>query len=904
MKNFRFLILLGVFYFLFIGFARTQINTGIFPESFYNKTVNFEEIDHITINPPNMEKIIEEDLIDEKNGTMMKIARLLPIDINLSNSGTWLKLENGTYFWRLQISSEGAQGSALHFDKFLIPEGAEFYAFDIDRSYILGPFTNSFNPDGDEYMVGILPGGNVIIEYYPPNRKVNEKSFVILPDLELTRFSYLYRGAENFLSGDKSTGYGSSGSCMVNVNCAAGDNWRTQQRGVARVYVVEGMFGGYCTGSLVNNTSFDGTPYFLLADHCGSTASTANFNQWQFRFNYESPGCQHFSEPTYNQFVGATKIAQGPLNGGSDFMLVRIKNITQDHLKNINAVYNGWRRTTGTSLSGVSIHHPRGDIKKISTYTSTLIQQTYYGQDETGASGAHWRVVWANTPNGHSVTDVGSSGSPIFDSNGLIIGTLSGGSSACNALTSPDLYGKFSYHWASNGTNDNQQLKPWLDPNNTGETSIPYFDPAAETLTANFSASPTSVNTGGSVQFTDESTGNITTRTWSFPGGTPSSSTLTNPSIIYNSPGSYNVSLSISDGVENVTETKNGYIYVSDDPCTGIINFPYTQVFNNANLPECWTQQTTISNYSWQTSTGYTIGDFNVTPQSGSRFYYCPWVAQNQNEWLITPSFDFSVSPNPEISFYFNGSPYWSVSPNNNCDLNLMVSVNGGTWTSIWSETDHPNFTDDNSYIWLQTVKSLSAYSGQSNVKFAFRYTGNDGANFAIDNVRVNGTSVQLYSLTVSTEGQGSVKVNGNAYTAPVSVQSGTVLSVEAFPASQWEFGNWTGALSGSTNPANITMNSNKILSANFIDVSSVESNDSKNQIQVYPNPTDGRIYIDLPGEGKGNVELINILGKRIAKYSIYGTNNELNLEQFATGMYLLEIRYEDIRQIKKITIR
>ena len=103
-----------------------------------------------------------------------------------------------------------------------------------------------------------------------------------------------------------------------------------------------------------------------------------------------------------------------------------------------NAYYAGWNNGTSGSPSGVSIHHPSGSAKKISTYNSSLSSATYNG----GANSAHWMVTWSATTNGHGVTEGGSSGGPIFDQNGRIIGQLTGGSSYCTATGSPDLYGK------------------------------------------------------------------------------------------------------------------------------------------------------------------------------------------------------------------------------------------------------------------------------------------------------------------------------------------------------------------------------------------------------------------------------------------------------------------------------
>jgi hypothetical protein len=79
-------------------------------------------------------------------------------------------------------------------------------------------------------------------------------------------------------------------------------------------------------------------------------------------------------------------------------------------------------------------------------------------------------VIWAQTANGHGVTEGGSSGSPLFDNAGHIIGNLTGGESSCDSanLDQPDYFGKFSYSWASCGADSTLQLRPWLDPDSTG----------------------------------------------------------------------------------------------------------------------------------------------------------------------------------------------------------------------------------------------------------------------------------------------------------------------------------------------------------------------------------------------------------------------------------------------------
>ena len=129
--------------------------------------------------------------------------------------------------------------------------------------------------------------------------------------------------------------------------------------------------------------------------------------------------------------------------------------------------------------NGVGIHHPAGDIKKISRYTQS-----------TTSSGYDWRVKWSSTDNGHGVTEGGSSGSPLLNANKQIIGDLSTGSSACSPaflLNGSDYYGKFSHSWDQNGNNSNRQLKPWLDPNNSGIISL-NGKICGTTLFSNFSS--------------------------------------------------------------------------------------------------------------------------------------------------------------------------------------------------------------------------------------------------------------------------------------------------------------------------------------------------------------------------------------------------------------------------------
>ncbi|TNF48725.1 MAG: PKD domain-containing protein [Bacteroidetes bacterium] len=137
---------------------------------------------------------------------------------------------------------------------------------------------------------------------------------------------------------------------------------------------------------------------------------------------------------------------------------------------------------------------------------------------------------------------------------------------------------------------------------------------AAVPPVANYTASQSTICSGSTVNFTDASTGSPTTYSWSFPGGTPSTSTSANPSIVYNTAGTYNVSLTVTNGAGSDTQTYNNMITVNATPST-----PVVSVTNGCGTS---TLTTSGSNLSWSTgasTTSITVssaGTYTVTQTS------------------------------------------------------------------------------------------------------------------------------------------------------------------------------------------------------------------------------------------------------------------------------------------------
>lgn len=108
-------------------------------------------------------------------------------------------------------------------------------------------------------------------------------------------------------------------------------------------------------------------------------------------------------------------------------------------------------------------------------------------------------------------------------------------------------------------------------------------------------------------------------------------------------------------------------------------------------------------------------------------------VIHNQDEWLISP--EITIPVNAFLKFDYNTNPYWMVDPNDNADLNVKISTDGGTtWTNLWNE----NTAEFEYSVWTEAYINLDSYEGQS-AKIAFQYIGIDACWFYIDNVIVYG---------------------------------------------------------------------------------------------------------------------------------------------------------------------
>lgn len=843
---------------------------------------------------PNLEALLAEDVTREKNGELYRIGVPIFTNITTVNSGIWSTTLNGDRVWQLKIKVTGAEALSFIFSNFKLYGSSNFKVTDKNGSLLHKVVNKSDMLEDFQQHLALCFGDEMTLT-------LTEPQGTIPSEIQMDRVMYNYRstGNPNVLKINESA------SCEVNINCTpVGDNWQDEKRGVARIYVVDASGAGWCSGSLVNNTAQDCKPLLLTALHCGVSTSAANSNLWKFYFKYEAVGCTNpGSAGTLDDYfitgcVRRASSVDGGGTSGSDFLLVQMgtlaneaATITTLKTANFNAYWIGWDANNVSVTGGAGIHHPAGDIKKISTFTGATVSTGWNGNGLQ----SHWRFTWTANANGYGVTEGGSSGSPLFNNLGRQIGTLTGGGSFCNAQTAQDMYGKMSYHWVTNGTPANEQLKTYLDPGNTGALVLdgspnPCSAPTAPV--ANFSGTPTTVAPGGTVAFTDLSTGipnvwswTITPGTagvdWSYTGGTTSASQ--NPQVIFNTIGQYNVSLYVSNGNGNDTQTNPLYITVAvtTGPCAAI-STTCDEFISNVTL-------NTINN----TSTCLNYADYtaiSTTLNIGSQYTA-----------TITPMIGAAAGAytDDELAIWID----W----NNDDDFNDVGERVGYVIVAAgWSN----QFTF--------TVPA-SATIGTLNMRVRMSYLTDDGA------IVPCGTSqwgeVEDYSVVVQAMVSASLSLTCGGNQTIVSSSGGSVVP-NVLPTATANTTCPGGTVTGFQTPAAGTALSN---GANLITVTATDQCGNTQTCQVtvtfvndlnvselnlfsavtlFPNPVSENLVIDLSSVSSEEVtiELFDMTGKLLAKSNNFnGPMISIDMTAISNGLYQVKLSSKTAQTIKQI---
>jgi hypothetical protein len=472
--------------------SRAQISTGGLPLSLVSpEAANADQyFTPVSYQAPDLQQVMLEDAKASRTDPKpYRAGILIHTDFTFPQSGTFTTLSDGKKMWRGQINIANAPALLFYYDQFHLPHGVKLFITNANKKQIVGAFTENNNAEDGRFASQEVQGGVVNFEL-DIDQNVNIENI----KLHVNKAGYMYRSVEHLqqFAGNEDGGTaakptadpfaGYSSVCEVNAICPAGQSYPEQRKATVRIIMPMGNnYVGFCTGTLINNTKGDCTPYVLTATHCEATNSKINdtFSDWMFFFNFEAPDCAgNTVAPNGTYMTGADFVSRANYNENNpsiigDFLLLKLKSKVP---ASYGAYFAGWNRsaTVPANATYINFHHPSGDMKKLAITNSISPNGTF---NQWSTQGTHWAVNFTTGGN-----EGGSSGSALFDANGRIIGDLSGGSDnqGCavdtNAHGDPAtlgkdaVYSKISRNWEypeGNGV-ANAQLKPWLDPLNTG----------------------------------------------------------------------------------------------------------------------------------------------------------------------------------------------------------------------------------------------------------------------------------------------------------------------------------------------------------------------------------------------------------------------------------------------------
>lgn len=226
-----FLLILG-----FVAMAHGQIEIKEEPYTFENNGVKKMDMGKRLVLSPgkSIAAALIEDEIERKNGLPPRFGLKIETDLNMENSGTWEDLADGSRLWRLQIKSPGAKSINLIYDAFHLPPGGRFHIYNSKRSHVIGAFTELNNKgtleSPGEFATGLVYGDEIILEYHHPANAVFGAVLSVKGIIHGYKHIRLLDAFEEH--GSEEIGYGDSGPCQVNVNCAEGNNWQDENKTV------------------------------------------------------------------------------------------------------------------------------------------------------------------------------------------------------------------------------------------------------------------------------------------------------------------------------------------------------------------------------------------------------------------------------------------------------------------------------------------------------------------------------------------------------------------------------------------------------------------------------------------------------------------------------------------------
>lgn len=370
---------------------------------------------------------------DSGAGSDYKYRFALPVGVDIDVITVARITEQKKFLvYSFSVVAQNARNVSLQFNEFNLSPGAVLSIF--TKHELTDSITAKQNNQSKVWATRVYHGNTINIILKVP---LEERG---MSALKINKVNFGYKKF-----GQEFGNIGASANCNVNVVCPQGNGWENERNSVAMI-----ISGGdeSCTGALVMNTCNTNIPYLLTANHC----LDGNTQNWVFQFQTWSNTCSGnngWSEDV--QFNGCQLRAN---SAASDFALVELNQIPP---ANSGINYAGWSRETIGITQNTILHHPAGDLMKISRDNNAPTTTTFNGA-------SCWRLGLDI-----GATEGGTSGAPYFNQAHRIIAQHLGTGQTNLAVCQRTIKygGRFDLSWTGGSTNATR-LSNWLDPTNTG----------------------------------------------------------------------------------------------------------------------------------------------------------------------------------------------------------------------------------------------------------------------------------------------------------------------------------------------------------------------------------------------------------------------------------------------------
>jgi len=385
----------------------------------------------------------------------VRVGLVKPVGVSFSSLIPRLS-SGGDYVRTLLIEAEGATALRAHITNFNLPENAALYIYNTDGT-AFGPYTGLGPNQNGEFWTNTIFGSIAYVQLHyngnvnaPINCRLSEVGFIghkfLVPFMQKPNRDYPGLSSVESLCSENE-------ECVEDATCygtATYPGIADHKYAAAHMMWISGGWIYMCSGALLNNTSNDLTPYFLTANHCISKSKDAESLECYFQYWTAScEGACYDPVGVCPRTLGATFLTGSKKE--SDFTLLELAQTPP-----AGSTFLGWNTTPIATNDGFEIYrvsYPQGSPQAFSKHSV----------DSDYVECRSWPVgKWIYSYDLIGATEGGSSGSPVCNANGQVVGQLSGAcgynvNEVCDSENNRTVDGAFANYY--------NLVSQWLDPN-------------------------------------------------------------------------------------------------------------------------------------------------------------------------------------------------------------------------------------------------------------------------------------------------------------------------------------------------------------------------------------------------------------------------------------------------------